>query len=313
MSESLLQAASAATGGMAATVLLFPLETIKTRLQAERSRCAASHPPGTLETGSRIVAEGGVIALFSGVLPATIQAALEKSIYFYAYTLLKEAHEAALGPVKTLGNLAVGYLADWVHLPVTLPIDRVVKSMQTSGGNAGVLTVAKAINRDQGIAGFYKGLVAYFILCGRPAIQFTVFEQLRAVVLAARAGGKKRPKALSALEAFVLGALARCLATLVVYPFIRAKVMAQAARSSPPAAAEPGDDKVPPSSPPTMMESMAAVYREEGVAGLYRGVHPELLRGTLSSGVLLMIKERVYVFNRRLLLRDNSPLSKKSG
>ena len=57
MSESLLQAASAATGGMAATALLFPLETIKTRLQADRSDVATLQTAGTLETGNRILAD----------------------------------------------------------------------------------------------------------------------------------------------------------------------------------------------------------------------------------------------------------------
>lgn len=66
-------------------------------------------------------------SLFAGVLPAAVQSAIEKALYFYVYTSLETAHLARIGPMRSLSNLAVGYVSDAAHLPLTLPIDRVVK------------------------------------------------------------------------------------------------------------------------------------------------------------------------------------------
>jgi hypothetical protein len=81
MTEEFLQASSAAIGGVVATVCLFPIETVKTRLQSlEGGGVANDGATGVLK---RIYQEGGVAALFSGILPASLQSAIEKGIYFF--------------------------------------------------------------------------------------------------------------------------------------------------------------------------------------------------------------------------------------
>ena len=72
-----------------------------------------------------------------------------------------------------------------------------------------------------GLAGLYKGIAIYLALCANPALQFGLFERAKSARLR---GGKK---ALGALEAFVLGALAKIIAVSVVYPAIRCKVLVQ--------------------------------------------------------------------------------------
>jgi adenine nucleotide transporter 17 len=185
-----------------------------------------------------------------------------------------------------------GYAADLTHLPITLPMERVIKSMQTSkqtGKSLNAFDVAGSIFRDQGWAGFYRGLWAYAVLCCRPAIQYTVFEQLRTLVLRSRqrAANGRPSTSLTSIEAFALGAMARAIATFFVYPFIRAKVMAQAASTEPRSKSISG--------------SLKGILATEGVAGLYRGVKPELFRGMLSAAIMLMIKERVLSFSKRLI------------
>ena len=51
-----------------------------------------------------------------------------------------------------------------------------------------------------------------------------------------------------------------------------------------------------------MTESINAVWQSEGIAGVYRGIKPELFRGMLSAAVMLMVKERIYVVNRRIFM-----------
>ncbi|EKU22349.1 peroxisomal membrane protein pmp47b [Nannochloropsis gaditana CCMP526] len=53
----------------------------------------------------------------------------------------------------------------------------------------------------------------------------------------------------------------------------------------------------------TVLFTLQKTLRDEGVPGLYRGMAPELTRGVLSAALMLMIKERLYDFNKRMLLK----------
>mmetsp|Transcript_65216 Transcript_65216/g.147083 ORF Transcript_65216/g.147083 Transcript_65216/m.147083 type:complete len:194 (+) Transcript_65216:527-1108(+) len=186
-------------------------------------------------------------------------------------------------------------------------MERVSKTMQTAKGDAreraGSVATAACIYRSQGVGGFYRGLAAYVVLCLKPAIQYAVFEQLKRSLLgrrrqAAEAQGAAKT-ALSAAEAFLLGALARAVSTLVVYPYIRAKVLAQAQTKASSNLEEAGGAA---KTPPSISETLGGIVADEGPVGLYRGVQPELARGMLSSAVMLMVKERIHEVSRAVVL-----------
>ena len=146
------------------------------------------------------------------------------------------------------------------------------------------------------IRDWYRGIEAYYLLCFKPALQYTVYEQTKQAVLAGR-----KKKALSAFEAFFLGMVARTVATVFVFPFLRAKVLMQSTAN-----AEEEEGGGGASNNSSSESSMAAVLRQQyergGVAGLYQGIGPELTRGVLSSALMLMIKERIAVTVRQLFL-----------
>lgn len=290
MTEELLQASSAAIGGVVATVCLFPIETVKTRLQ---SQDPSIEPVGGANDGAigalkNIYKEGGFAALFSGILPASIQSAIEKAVYFYSYSLLERRFKKQNETLTTTSNLIVGYLADASHLPITLPVDRIVKSLQTKK-DGDFFTIGASILRNEGLFSFYSGAWTYIILCGRPAIQFTIFGQLRKLLL-----DSAKKTSLSSIEAFALGAIARAIATFIVYPFIRAKVLAQVASRREDGSSHTGASLH--SSSPHIL-----------IPQLYRGITPELFRGVLSSAIMLMIKERIYDINKQnFMSRDEN-------
>ena len=88
--------------------------------------------------------------------------------------------------IGAASNLILGCFAEWAHLPVTLPIDCVTTAIQTDDKNRGAFVLLGSILSEKGIGGFYKGIEAYTVLCLKPAIQYTVYEQVKKVVLAAR-------------------------------------------------------------------------------------------------------------------------------
>jgi len=189
-------------------------------------------------------------------------------------------------------------MAEWSHLPVTLPIDCVTTAIQTDDKNRGAFVLLGNILSEKGIGGFYKGIQAYTVLCLKPAIQYTVYEQVKKMVLATRRvnnaavvadGGRKVvDESLSAAEAFFLGMVARVIATMLTYPYLRAKVMLQSTY---------GNAKVKPTIPQMISEQIS----EGGVWGLYQGIGPELTRGVFSAALMMMVKERIGVMVRELI------------
>mmetsp|Transcript_18288 Transcript_18288/g.42328 ORF Transcript_18288/g.42328 Transcript_18288/m.42328 type:complete len:151 (+) Transcript_18288:53-505(+) len=121
----------------------------------------------------------------------------------------------------------------------------------------------------------YKGIQAYTVLCLKPALQYTVFEQVKAIVVA------NRPKPqLHAAEAFVLGMIARTISTVCIFPYLRAKVVLQSS-----------SEDMQGHGIPSMLYTM---YRDEGgFAAWFQGLGPELTRGVLSSALMLMIKDQL--------------------
>jgi hypothetical protein len=125
----------------------------------------------------------------------------------------------------------------------------------------------------------YKGIQAYTVLCLKPALQYTIFEQVKASVVAGRP-----QKRLNAAEAFILGMVARTISTIFIFPYIRAKVVLQTSKST------AGEDGKPAISIPQMLGEM---YKDGGFAAWFQGLGPELTRGVLSSALMLMIKEQI--------------------
>lgn len=206
--------------------------------------------------------------------------------------------------IGALSNLILGCLAEWSHLPVTLPIDCLTTAIQTDDKNRGAFVLLSSMLSERGIGGFYKGIEAYAVLCLKPAIQYTVYEQVKRVVLAARrvkdmarrrerrGGGPSRDdddndassssSSLGAAEAFFLGMFARVIATMLTYPYLRAKVMLQSTY---------GNATIK----PTILQMIGEQLNTGGVWGLYQGIGPELTRGVFSAALMMMVKERIGV------------------
>ena len=88
----------------------------------------------------------------------------------------------------------------------------------------------------------------------------------------------------------VLGAMSKALATIATQPLIVAKVGLQ---SKPPPMRQGRPFK-------SFIEVMEFIIQHEGVLGLFRGIAPQIMKGVLVQGLLMMTKER-YVVTRTFL------------
>lgn len=83
----------------------------------------------------------------------------------------------------------------------------------------------------------------------------------------------------------VLGALSKALATLITQPLIVAKVGLQ---SRP-----PPDRRGKPFK--SFVEVMAYIIEKEGPLALFKGLEPQITKGILVQGLLMMTKERYVI------------------
>jgi hypothetical protein len=75
------------------------------------------------------------------------------------------------------------------------------------------------------VARLWAGLAPSLLLTTNPAIQHTVFDQLKLRRLSRNnSPGGQQPQLLKTGEAFLIAAAGKILATLITYPLIRAKV-----------------------------------------------------------------------------------------
>jgi solute carrier family 25 (peroxisomal adenine nucleotide transporter), member 17 len=312
---------AASLGGAVSAGILYPLEVLKTKLQAltdddeddaEENKEATQNTTATAPRTSRamipfamqLYREEGLSVFFRGVETSAFQSALEKALYFFSYTALKGLHRNLTGHADLPGvtNLAVGYLADWAHLPITLPVDAWTTRIQTSSQKDAPLKILLNMLSDRN-CNFYKGLSAYYLLCFKPALQYTVYEQVKQIVL-------RRPhrqnKNLSAGEAFVLGMIARTVATILVFPFLRAKVLMQTSNNNNNATT---GSSLPDEGGTSSVRVLADQYHKFGILkGWYQGIAPELTRGIFASALMLMIKERLAILVREFLGKRPPPI-----
>lgn len=276
---------SASLGGAISASILYPLEVLKTKMQAEtKSENEDDDNDDDEEDKSKLnmieyarylYKTQGIQVFFSGFETSAFQSAVEKALYFFAYTGLKSIYRALHGGAtpKTFASLVLGCCAEWAHLPVTLPLDCWTTAIQTNrDASRGPMQLLLSMLSEKGMKGMYKGIQAYTVLCLKPALQYTVFEQVKAAVVVNRPNGR-----LMAAEAFVLGMVARTVSTICIFPYIRAKVMLQTSSKAN-------------SSIPQMLTEM---YQKEGLASWFQGLGPELTRGVLSSALMLMIKDQI--------------------
>ena len=339
---------SASLGGAVSASILYPLEVLKTRMQADDDGDADSDDGNTdadegkdgrkkeekpkmgmIEYATNLYNKEGFGVYLNGIETSAFQSAMEKSFYFFAYTALKQVHQfarvlvssspqQASKPMGAMSNLFLGCLAEWAHLPITMPIDCLTTAIQTSKKQNAVALMLNILKDGN----MYNGIQAYYVLCFKPALQYTVYEQVKAMILQSR-----NTNTLSAGEAFVLGMIARTVATVAVFPFVRAKVVMQSRKKKQePVVSQPqdgsmieeltgvqdsDDDDVQPqesqqrqqqggqnqqqssSNELTVWNLLSDIYTADGISGLYQGIGPELTRGIFSAALMLMIKEKI--------------------
>lgn len=298
--ESLAEASSGAVGALVSTTVLYPLDTCKTKYQADVGSNGQQKYRNFSDVLYEAVSKEQFLSLYQGLGTKNLQSVIAQFVYFYGYSYFKRFYLVKSG-VKSIGttmNLLIAAAAGACTAIVTQPLDTAASRMQTSayGKSKGLWETLTNGSCTEA----FDGLSISLVLTSNPAIQYTVFDQLKQRLIQHKqrqtlASGSS-PESLSAFSAFLVGAISKTVATIITYPLIRCKVMIQAADH------EDESTKPKPKSNKTITSSFSSIWKEEGVPGFFKGLQAQILKTVLSSALLLMIKEKISKFTWIALL-----------
>jgi hypothetical protein len=140
---------SASLGGAISASVLYPLEVLKTKMQTETKGGGSDDAEAAegeqddhidrsklsmIDYARNLYKSQGIDVFFAGVETSAFQSATEKALYFFAYTGLKSIYRSLNGGAapRTLASLILGSMAEWAHLPFTLPLDCWTTAIQTN-------------------------------------------------------------------------------------------------------------------------------------------------------------------------------------
>ncbi|CAN0837866.1 Peroxisomal nicotinamide adenine dinucleotide carrier [Linum grandiflorum] len=303
MSDALINGLAGAGGGIIAQLLTYPLQTVNTRQQTERG--VPKEQKQTLGTVHQML----------------------QGVYYYFYQIFRDKAQAMAlerkrkgfgdGSIGMFSSLVVAALAGSVNVLMTNPIWVIVTRMQThkkaarkseprsSSSDAsdklidatepppfGTSDAIQEVFGEAGILGFWRGVLPTLIMVSNPAMQFMLYETLLKKLKQRRALLRKDVNDITALEIFLLGALAKLGATVVTYPLLVVKSRLQAKQVT------TGDKR---HHYKGTSDAILKMIRYEGLHGFYKGMSTKICQSVLAAAVLFMVKEEL-VKGARLLL-----------
>jgi len=288
--EALAHGTAGAIGAVVSMALLYPLENIRMRLQVQRKQLRESSKSkneqprytGTLDCALTVGRTEGWQHLYEGMFAGLVGAFMSSAVYFFWYATFKRWYLNSMKRrrLDTGANLGIASAAGVVNVLVTIPIWVVQTRMAVpSASHAHYKSIFDAIEqicRKEGVSALFRGLVPSLILVSNPSIQHTLYEQL-SQRLKRRLG--RQGLEVTAFHQFILGAVAKAIATFVTYPY-------QVVKSRQQVSLKGEDDR-------TSSQVVAQMLRDEGIYSFYQGITAKLSQTVLNAAFLFVAYEKI--------------------
>lgn len=293
--EALSHAVSGSIGGNIAMLAFYPLDQLVMRAQAATDKGKSGGP---LRAMMDVVSTEGVSGLYRGLNSTLFTLFFANFIYFYAFHLMRafvgrnkriRKLGKSLNISRAMSNLLLGTLAGAINVCFVQPLWVANARLKLEGGKyKGIVDVLMRIVNEEGYQKLWAGVSSSLLLCCNPAIQFAVYETVKKILIARKARDSKH-KALTSLEAFVLGALAKWIATVATYPLQVAQTRLRFGKSH-----SRHEYK-------GTFDCLRDIYKTEGRSGLYRGMETKLWHSTLISALMFLSYEKIQLAVARVV------------
>lgn len=277
-----------ASAGAIARFLCHPIDTLKSRFQSGKIQFSHKTLYGAFKDTIRVE---GFKVLYRGIGAAVLGGIPGVSLYLTSYEFFKEKL-SAYPEVKNLQFLVYfssGILAEAASCVVFVPVDVLKERLQVQTEITS--TTSKSSNpyyyknsRDgirqilsqEGLRGLYKGYGATLLSYGpMSAIYFVFYENLKSVIQSNKGSMSSQ---LSFAEALSCAAAAGSVASFLSSPLDLAKLRLQIQRGS----GQKTD---------SMSGMLAAIYRKDGLRGLFRGAGARVLFHTPTTALTISLFE----------------------
>jgi len=242
--------------------------------------------------------------LYKGSTPVALTIALSNFIFFYTLQYLKAVFN------QRSASFSISTVAGIVNVLLTNPFWVANLRIVNSSEKKGILRCIKDIIEKEGLSKLWSGTGASLLLVSNPAIQYYFYEKIKGDIL------RKRGKVLGLkpVEAFVLGAISKGLATVATYPLQLAQVLIRLQKkrrdqtsistdsSIECKATEEGDSSSNISEVNRsqksqiykgVLECMLKLYMQGGITALYAGMNAKLLQSVLTSALTFLTYEEI--------------------
>lgn len=186
-------------GGIVSVAVTYPLDLVRARITVQTASLAKLNKgrkvdaPGVLQTMRDVVQnEGGVLALYRGIVPTTMGVAPYVAINFALYEYLRDAMDLlAQNFSNPLWKLSAGAFSSFIGGVLIYPLDLLRKRYQVASMAQGELgfeyrSVAHALTtifQKEGFFGAYKGLTAnLYKIVPSMAVSWLCYDTLRAAI-----------------------------------------------------------------------------------------------------------------------------------
>ncbi|KAI5124201.1 hypothetical protein M0805_005051 [Coniferiporia weirii] len=250
-----------ALAGITEHAVMFPVDSIKTRMQVFATNQAAIYS-GVGNAFSRIASTEGLRALWRGVNSVILGAGPAHAVHFGVYEAVKEMTGGNKGGNQFLSTSIAGAVATVSSDALMNPFDVVKQRMQMHNSEfRSVFNCARTVFRNEGLAAFYISYPTTLTMTVPfTAAQFTVYEYVKRIL---------NPRGdYSPVSHMISGGIAGGVAAGLTTPLDVAKTLLQTRGTSQDAEIRGARG---------MMDALRIIYRRDGLKGFGRGLSPRVL------------------------------------
>lgn len=255
--------------GSCATIVLHPLDLVKTKLQVRTKALPKEGKYPLLTFAKDIKRAAGWRGLYRGFTANLSASALAFSTYLGFYEFLKvwlrqDGHELNAVKYFVAAGMASA-LTVFICNPLWLVKTRLFLIDETPAKLGGTAKCLAEVGRREGVRGLYRGLTPGLIGTSHQAVHLLTYEQL-----------KMRFDNHSAITYLVMAAAARIVASVVTYPYQVVRSRSQQKGETASAGA-----------------IVARTWRQEGYRGFFRGIVPFILHVLPATCITWTLSEKL--------------------
>eukprot|EP01084_Bolivina_argentea_P133542 235667_1 len=262
------QAIAGFTAGFTSTLLTYPLDLVKTRLQSSHFQ---SYNKSTFLAFRSIITQHGINGLFVGIGASLFGSTTAWGTYFYLYSKIKDSVRVTPNAkLKPRQHLTSAFIAGSMTQILSTPIWVIKTNLQLSAKGQFVDCVHE-IYSSRGLRGFWRGVIPSMFGVCQSSIHFMVYERLKYIFQ------DRSQSYMTPIEIIMSTIVAKSTALVVTYPYQIVRTRLQHINGG--------------SGSETITDIFNTIWRANRIRGFYAGMHLNIIRIMPSTCITFLIYE----------------------